>query len=297
MHKSYVWRLSSEKRPVSLIRDTLIQIRTELGFETAKAFYRHLEARGALEFNYAHYMKIEGGKALPSPAMISAIGAALDPSRSDRLTLAYCATVFQGKRHLFKIPAPEATPAKPASTPASPTSREPGDGATLIRQQYLTEAQVAALCRSSVHYSLFLVLTLARGAVAPDRLATLLERPLPEIRDTLSELAKARLVRQEHGEVSSTAKEMRFPQAETDTLRKSYEQIDLWNFDFDKRFGFEGLMQKMMIRRVSARYLGVILAHSNVLLDLIRAAEEINPDYNDDVLMLNFTLSRGKLPG
>ena len=44
-------------------------------------------------------------------------------------------------------------------------------------------------------------------------------------------------------------------------------------------------------------YFTVILGHCNVLMDLIRASEEIDYQHNDDVLMLNFTLSRGRLPG
>jgi hypothetical protein len=283
--------MRTDKGNVSLLRETLIQIRTELGHESARAFYRFLGNRRKLDFNYAHYMKVEGGKALPSPAMVASIGSALDPKAADRLTLAYCETLFPSQRHLFKNPAP---PQAPAGTKPVPSA---GEGPTLIRQQYLTEAQVAALCRSSLHYSLFLALTLARGPVAPAALTTLFAAQAAECEQALHDLAAARLVRVERDEVSSIAKEMRFPKAESESMRKMYEQIDLWNFDFDRRMGFEALLQKMMIRRVSARYLGVILGHCNVLMDLVRAAEELDPSHNDDVLMLNCTLSRGKLPG
>src|SRR5262245_20314352 len=126
-----------------------------MGFESAKGFYRHLSSRRKLEFNYAHYMRIEGGKALPSPAMITAIGAALEPTDADRLTLAYCATLFPNQQKLFKFQSVGAAAPVPAS--AKPVA----DAPALVKQQYLTEAQIAVLARSELHYALFLILTLA----------------------------------------------------------------------------------------------------------------------------------------
>jgi hypothetical protein len=60
---------------------------------------------------------------------------------------------------------------------------------------------------------------------------------------------------------------------------------------------FESVLQKMLIRRVSSRYLSVIQAHCGVLLDLVRAADEMDATQNDDVLMLNISVQRGALPG
>lgn len=277
---------------MSLVRDTLIDIRVRMGFESAKAFYRHLSGRRKLDFNYAHYMKIEGAKALPSPVMISAIGAALKPTDADRLTLAYCATIFPGQQKLFRLHSVG------AATPVPAASKTASDAPALVKQQYLTEAQIAALARSELHYALFLILTLARKAIDETQLAVLLKPANGSLPFALAELEEAKLIRREEdGGIRTIASEMRFPKAETASIQKLYDQVDRWNLEFDKKMEFESLLQKMMIRRVSARYFGVILGHANVMLDLIRASEEIDADYNDDVLMLNFSLSRGRLPG
>jgi hypothetical protein len=279
---------------MSLIRDTLIEIRTGLGYDSAKAFYRYLSGRRKLDFNYAHYMKIEGAKALPSPTMISAIGAALTPRDADRLTLAYCSTIFPNQLKLFKLGAVGAKAPVPSAAKAAPeTTAAP-------RQQYLTEAQLAVITRTDLHYALFLALTMARAGrtLSEAELARLLRPATGALASALADLEKARiLLREQDGSYRSISTEMRFPKAESASLRKLYEQIDRWDVELGAKFGFESLLRKMMLRRVSSRYFGVILAHTNVLLDLIRASEELDPEYNDDVLLLSLSLSRGRMPG
>lgn len=275
-----------------MIRDTLIEIRQSLGFDSAKAFYRHLSGRRKLEFNYAHYMKIEGAKALPSPTMVTAIGAALEPRDADRLTLAYCATLFPSQQKLFKPQSVGSAAPVPSSSKSAPESM------AVSKQQFLTEAQLAALTRSNLHYAIFLALTMARKPLEPSALAQLLQPGKGALNAALADLETARIFRREEdGTLRSISTEMRFPKAETASLKKLYDQIDQWDVELDKRLGFESLLRKMMLRRVSARYFGVILAHTHVLLDLIRASEELDPEYNDDVLLLSLSLSRGRMPG
>jgi hypothetical protein len=277
---------------VSLIRDTLIEIRQSLGFESAKAFYRHLSSRRKLEFNYAHYMKIEGSKALPSPSMISAIGAALEPREADRLTLAYCATLFPSQQKLFKMQSVG------AAAPVPSSSKGAQEAVAIAKQQSFTEAQVAAITRSELHYSLVLTLTMARKPLTVAELSQLLKPAKTALTAALAELEAARIFRfEEDGSLRCISTEMRFPKADTASLKKLYDQIDRWDMELDKKLGFESLLRKMMLRRVSARYFGVILAHTHVLLDLIRASEELDPEYNDDVLLLSLSLSRGRMPG
>lgn len=277
---------------MSLIRDTLIEIRQGLGFESAKAFYRHLSSRRKLEFNYAHYMKIEGSKALPSPAMVAAIGAALEPREADRLTLAFCATLFPSQQKLFKMQSIGAAAPVPSASKLAP------EAMSIAKQQYFTEAQLAAMTRSELHYGLVLALTMARKPLSVSELAQLLKPSKSALTAALSDLEIARIFRQEaDGRLRCSSTEMRFPKADTASLKKLYDQIDRWDMELDKRLGFESLLRKMMLRRVSARYFGVILAHTHVLLDLIRASEELDPEYNDDVLLLSLSLSRGRMPG
>jgi hypothetical protein len=277
---------------MSLIRDTLIEIRLSLGHDSAKAFYRYLSGRRKLEFNYAHYMKIEGAKALPSPSMISAIGAALDPKNADRLTLAYCSTLFPNQQKLFKFQSVGSAAPVPSSSKSAPESM------AVAKQQFLTEAQLAALTSSDLHYALFLALAMTRTPVTEKALERLLKPAKGALEPAIADLERARIIRREEdGGLRSISTEMRFPKAESASLKKLYDQIDRWDMELDKRLGFESLLRKMMLRRVSARYFGVILAHTQVLLDLIRASEELDPEYNEDVLLLSLSLSRGRMPG
>jgi hypothetical protein len=113
----------------------------------------------------------------------------------------------------------------------------------------------------------------------------------------INELERLKLIHIEDGLVRSISNDMKFPDAETSAQKKLHEQIDLWNLTFYQEARFETILQKMLLRRVSARYLNVIQAHSQVLLDLVRASDEIDPDHNDDVLMLNISIQKGNLPG
>ena len=97
--------------------------------------------------------------------------------------------------------------------------------------------------------------------------------------------------------MKSISTDMRFPSAETPTQKKLYEELDLWGIEFTKSMGFESLLQKMMLRRVSGRYLSVILGHCNLLLDLVRSSDEVESKHNDHVLMLNISIQNGNLPG
>jgi hypothetical protein len=118
-----------------------------------------------------------------------------------------------------------------------------------------------------------------------------------EIESLMREFTKARLVKIQDGKVSSIANDMKFPAADSPALMKTYEAIDSWNIAFHQDMRFEPVVQKMMLRRVSSRYLSVIQAHCNIMIDLIRASDELDSAHNDEVLMLNVSIQSGSLPG
>ncbi len=145
---------------------------------------------------------------------------------------------------------------------------------------------------------LALLLTLARKPISMSELkAAFPQGTAIDLKTITAELKKMRLIQVENDEINSIANEMKFPTADSDTQKKLYEHSDAWNISFPKEMRFEQLVEKMMLRRVSSRYLSVIQAHCKVMLDLVRASDELDSEHNDDVLMLNVSIQSGFLPG
>ena len=286
----------------SPLQNALPELRKSLSFKSARAFYHdYLNQRTRLDINYSYYMKIEGGKIIPSPQIISTICSALEDDAAEALMLAYCETIFPQRAGVFKKMGRKPRekvlkPSKPQKSEANSSEQSPDQSpAMLASQKYLTQAQVACIGKSRSHYYAFLILTLAREPVTVTQLFEHLkgERLDPILKD----LEKSKLVLINGDDIRSISNEMRFPNAETPSEKKLSEQIDLWNMNFHQVMGFDIFLQKMLLRRVSARYLSVIQAHCNVLLDLVRSSDEMDQDHNDEVLMLNVSLQRGQLPG
>jgi transcriptional regulator with XRE-family HTH domain len=276
------------------VNQTLVEVRKSLHFRSARSFYQdYLAQRTRLDFNYSYYMKIEGGKIIPSPQVISSLCSALEKDSADALMLAYCETVFPERAALFrKLKKPAKKPPLKAS---DHTSLGGNASAPILNQKYLTPAQIACIAKSKMHYYTFLVLTLARESVTRDKISGTLK--CENINPVLADLEKLKLIHVKSDDVRSISNEMKFPNADSPEQKKLYEQIDLWNLHFYQDLGFDNLLQKMLLRRVSSRYLSVIQAHCNVLLDLVRTSDEIDNDHNDDVVMLNISIQRGSLPG
>jgi hypothetical protein len=61
--------------------------------------------------------------------------------------------------------------------------------------------------------------------------------------------------------------------------------------------GLDLLVNKMIIRRVSGRYLVIIRKQLEVLFELVKSSDETDIRFNDQVLQLKVALRQGKLPG
>ncbi len=268
----------------------LKEIRESLGFGTARSFYQdYLCKKTQLEFNYSYYMKIEGGRALPSPAIITSICDLLSPDYQRSIIRVYCQCLFPKQADLFTIPKKfiEKRTIKPPKAKS--------EKFTLTKQRYLTESQVACLARSKEHYFLFLLLTLSRHPVNLQELKIYLG--IADTTALLKDLNESKLAHVESEFAECSTKEMKFPKADTASLKKLYESIDAWNLDFPRKANFEQVEEKMMIRRVSSRYISLLSSQANFMFDFMRAADEVQQDHNNEVVMLNFSLSRGSLPG
>jgi hypothetical protein len=266
------------------LADVLKAIRAEMGFKSARAFYANLSASSVLNFNYQYYVKIEAGTTVPSIPVIEAIAALLGV-RGDRVTLAYCRTVFSTRKYLFKT----------AASSLGKEVEKPSDSQfTVHKARTLTEQQVAQICSSQIHYYVFLTLTLARS---PIRLSALIHNFGEDVRTALEELRDVKVCSSGTEGWMSTAAEQKFPPPGTASIKAHYEKMVPWDREFHSFFNFEMKFDKTLIRRVSSRHYALAQAHCHLLLDLIRSSEEVNPEYNDETIFFELKCYKGSLPG
>ncbi|MFN7728510.1 MAG: hypothetical protein ACK5P7_05090 [Bdellovibrio sp.] len=231
-------------------------------------------------------MKIENGDFVPSPQLISQIAKALPKEWQDELVKSYSRSQFPDFAYLF----PSERPTRPESTPLQKTAVL--DGST----RELTKRQVAILVKSISHYHLFLVLTMARRPLQRKELEKKFKR-IP-FEKTLADLDDGKFLLMTGETVQLQTTEWRFPSsADDNTLIKSYEQFDEWDLQFGEQFGFETLLQKMLIRRISPRYLGLIQKQLEICLDLVRTSDELETKHNESLVQIRVQLKSGVLPG
>ena len=271
------------------LQSELKRIRSHLGFDSARAFYQgHLQQKTNLDLNYSYYMKVESGRAIPSSLIISAIADSIPEDYRANLILAYCENLFPGHRSIF-------TQFHQNQSFKSAQNIEQDAGGLLTKQLYLTEAQISCLVRSKVHYYLFLLMTLARGPLSLEQVEKVLKSK--NLGNVVSDLEATKLVACQGQFLVSYSKELKFPRAESDALKAMYNSIDQWNLRFGEEMHLERPLEKMLIRRISPRYYSLILSQLQILLDFLKAADEVQQDYNKEVVMLNISLNHGELPG
>jgi len=113
----------------------------------------------------------------------------------------------------------------------------------------------------------------------------------------LKVLLEQRIIILENATYRSASNEFLFPKAHNDSLKKGYELFDKWDSEFENNFELKKLMNKMMIRRISPRYLSLIQRQIDLLMELIRTSDETDVEMNDQVIQLQMNLSCGKIPG
>ncbi|MCX7978604.1 MAG: hypothetical protein N2578_06325 [Bdellovibrionaceae bacterium] len=256
-------------------------IRKSLGFNTTKSFYQDLRSRG-LQCNYSHFSKIAQGAALPSAELVNQLALALPKEFGEKLILAFCADQFPRFQRLFSSSdGPSTQQAKSVTSPG---------------QIELTHRQVAVIGQSQNHYFLFLLCTLARR---PLKIAEL-EKHFPQkiLSQAIADLARDEILwlNPDHS-VRSFAPDLRFPEATIPQFKEIFERLDQWDREFAKRFELTPLIQKLMIRRISPRYVKLVEKQLGVVFDTLRLSDETDTRHNNEVLHLVVQLNRGNLPG
>ncbi|MCB0385494.1 MAG: hypothetical protein KDD43_08880 [Bdellovibrionales bacterium] len=260
-----------------------------MGFPSARAFYQHLESRADLEFNYSYYKRFENGQALPSTKVINNIVALLPAHFGEELIMAYCSANFPTHEHLFttgriKLPSMAPRPKKP----------KPGQQ-TVIVQRTLTERQVGLIAKTQHHYYLFLLLVLSRHPLKYEDL--LVHFPEASLQEALEDFKSNKIAFVEGGEIQASYPEFRFPAADGKSVSELYKKLDHYDSERPKFFTMERLKSAEMFRRISPRYMDLILSHLDVLLQTIRMSEDVDSSANSEVISFSLRFHRGKLPG
>lgn len=266
---------------MSAFAETLKSARKNLDHKNARAFFSWLKSKGA-SFNYSYYMRLEQG-GIPSEKVVQEIASALKGEWTDRLVLAYCQSLFPKYSYLF--------PVKTAASQASAGSKPP----SAKTQKELTPRQVAVIAGSEANYQIFLLATLSRGPVEDKELLRWF--PKRALSAAIKELTAADILKANPGFVEAMSVEARFPDAYNDQIKEAYAKFDRWDERFGEHFGLEFLVNKMLIRRVSGRYLTIIRKQLDALFELVKTSDEVDTRYNDSVLQMKVVLRQGKLPG
>lgn len=274
--------------------EKLVSLRESLGFKSARAFYLHLADRAELEFNYSYYARIEKGAVLPSEKVVSTIAAQLSKSQAESLVLAFCETLFPRFNYLFQ-PGSDAVAMleKPPTAPntlGSTAQNYPG----LKQQKTLSHKQIHALSQTREHYFLFSILIMSREWIT---LGELKEYFNPKtLNQVIEDLRAAKILVREGDRVFNTIREVRFPVPD-EGLKKIYAQIDAWEIDLTNHYKFEKLYERSLVRRISPRFVPLILEQAKQAMNLTLMAEETDPRLNDEVIQFAIKITKGKVPG
>jgi hypothetical protein len=228
-------------------------------------------------------MKIEKDQSFPSSDIVNQIAKCLSSEISQSVILTFCQNQFRSFDYLFSP-----TPPKVNSSEAKKTIKQSINQG----QTELSQKQISCLNNRQENYFLFLLLTLSRNSVSIDEINSYFG-----LNESISELVESKIAVVAGDLVTPTSTEFRFPISEIDEINKAYINFDKWDLEFSTQFDFETLVNKVMIRRISLRYLSVIKNHIDSVADLVRLSDESDKKFNNDVLHLQIKLSHGKIPG
>lgn len=219
---------------------------------------------------------------MPSSTVVKEIAAFVNSSDSDLLIKAWCASTFPRYESLFDV--------QQLENSDEVRRAEPG----LIKQKELTLRQVGLVTKSFRHYQVFLMLTLSRKRLAIRDIKEMFDESIDSVIDDLCE-AKVAVVSGE--KIYQVDIEMRFPKASTDELKAVFAKVESWNKKIGNEMHFEKVKEKFFIRRTSMRHIELITGFLSQMDSLIRVADDMDINLNNEVVSFEYSLSRGKIPG
>lgn len=243
-----------------------------------------------LECNYQYLVKIEKGLVFPSSLIINQMAKALTRENGELIVGAFCSKQFEKFSYLFN-----SSPKMKTEINKTETKDVGRIAHHLIIEQgqkELTLLQVSVLKKKRENYFLFLIMTLSRNSLTLEEL-----KMYPKLLKSVKELTDALIITREENVIKTVSTEYRFPKSRDRSLEETYKLFDKWDFEFSDEFEFKQLINKMMIRRVSPRYLGVIHKQIEAFTDFVRCSDESDKHHNTDVLHLSIKISHGKIAG
>lgn len=268
----------------------LLEIRKEMGFSSARAFYLNLSEKTDLEFNYAYYKKIENNEKLPSVKIVHHLVALLPKAYGNELVLSFCHTQFPEHGEVFKA---ENKPARPAKKKAD--SKKTIVDHTHIGQKELTERQIAVIAKSEFHFYLFSIITLSRRPLKKSELLKFFTEE--DLSKATLDLAAVKLVQEDADLLISSYPEYKYPKAYSDSLKKHYALLDEYELKKLSFFQLEKKTRAQFFRRISPRYLDLIVNHIDLLYQTIRMSDDFDANQNETVCALSVRLDSGVIPG
>ncbi len=264
----------------------LVKIKLEAHFKTSKSFFNYLKS-GGLDCNYQYYIKIESGVSFPSSQIINQIAKVLEREYAERIIRAYCMDQFMAFDYLFQNKVIDGFSNAPSITHSQHNNNKINQG-----QRELTLNQVETLKSKKENYFLFLILTLSRYPLDLTELSS-----YSKLKKSIPHLVNSSIASLEENILKASSSEFVFPKESENQLETTYALFDQWDFEFSGQFEFKKYLNKMMIRRISPRYFGVIQKQIDTLTDFVRCSDESDRRHNNEVLHLHISLSKGQLPG
>ncbi len=264
----------------------LVTVRLSLGFSSALAFYEHLSAKAHLEFNYSYYKRFENEEILPSVKVINSLAHLLPEDLSDELILRYCAACFPDKKRIFKSDRSQA-----GARPRTNKRRMVQNKGTRNPQKVLNEKEIRIISSEKSIYYLFLLVTMSEGQVRKKYLATLFSSS--ELKAAVEALSEAKLIYEEKDYIMASYSEYAFPEGNSQSILSLYKKLDTYDQERNDFFKLQKKFRSEIFRKVSSRYTDLITEHLQMLLKLIRMADEADPKANDQILAFSFNLSMG----
>lgn len=261
----------------------LRKIRQKSFPQSAKSAWQHWHLKG-LKINYAYYMRLEQGKARPTPEIINQIASLLSQLDGELLIKSYCADLFPNSSYLFAL-----------DGGGGPHRLDRQDSVKTMSQHFLSPRQIHVLSSTVKNYHLFLLTTLARRPLKLTELSRYFKKS--ELEQSLKDLLQEKILMKVDGGYEATNPDVRFPEAESDQLKEIYRRLDQWDQDFGDSVQMDTVVQKMILRRTSFRYSHLIEKQLEMIFESIRCADELNTRYNENVLQLQVVLKKGRLPG
>lgn len=249
-------------------------IKEDIGIFDQEKFFQHLISQG-LSCSFDEFNKMINQTEKPSPNFIDTLLAMSDNDKKETLIKIYGELMF------------------PKNYQVSAAAQ----GVKFIRQKIsaeLTEFQINEIAKSKIHYYLFLILVLKADKLK----ATILKKQfgnLDTIDVVIDDLVNAQVLIKHNGYLYSVSPNVKFPPANTDKIKKFYQQFDDWDKSFPTTFNFEKLIEKTIIRRISARHVPVIQKQLENALDTIRTSEmSLLMRDEEPIIFLQMNLSKGK---